>query len=133
MPSRTDSKGLPSSSADVGLGPMLPTCEPFRVQLHSPAGLTSVEKTNRKESMPVPGGVAKKRNLGGAVKLLIWEPWKRHAESSLAARETTNIVHPWVKIKGYSHFHLCLSHRLLIARLLPSIQGWSAVSLVFRV
>lgn len=61
---RTDSKGLTSSSADVGLGPMLPTCKPFRVQLHSPASLTSVEKTDRKESMPVPGGVAKKRNLG---------------------------------------------------------------------
>lgn len=42
--SRTDSKGLLSSSADVGLGPMLPTCKPFQVQLHNPAGLTSVER-----------------------------------------------------------------------------------------
>lgn len=51
------------------IGPMLLTFEPFRVQLHSPASLTSVEKTDRKESMPVPGDVAKKRNPGGAAKL----------------------------------------------------------------
>lgn len=106
------------------MGPMLLTFEPFQVQLHSPASLTSVEKTDRKESMPVPGRVAKKRNPGGAAKLSVWEPWKRRTESWLAARETTNIVHPWVKMKERCHFHLCLSHRLLIAWLLPSIQGW---------
>lgn len=106
------------------MGPMLLTFEPFRVQLHSPASLTSVEKNDRKESMPVPGGVAKKSNPGGAAKLSVWEPWKRRTESRLAARETTNTVHPWAKMKDRCHFHLCLSHRLLIAWLLPSIQRW---------
>lgn len=67
------------------------------------------------------GAWQRRETLGGAVKLSIWEPWKRRTESWLAARETTNIVHPWVKMKGRCHFHLCLSHRLLIAWLLPSI------------
>lgn len=90
-----------------GWVPHSPTLEPLQVQLYSPAGLSHCGKdSDYKERMHAPGGVAKKRNLGGAIRLSIWEPWERCPECWWGAKETTNMVHPWIKIKEHFYFHL---------------------------